>query len=265
MSTRDDANDDRVDPEIDVPNEAEPTETDPTQLESVLDDSDDGDDRDDDDLEAVDVRLGPNETPITTDSLQQDGEDAGAFDEAAFDPTVDQPDAPFIEPPPTTLPILDEDGNIPEFLDGVARGLELWEEAAAEVPGDPHFTPLPVQKPRKAMLLMDRGPSRPIVWLDREIMTPVLYEGEKPAEPPASSNQPDAFPQSDEVVDAQQQLGVSRAPLVVTVARAQHHFLAALDQRVPQWDARSRAIAQEVVDYERWSQRCQERAIYGDY
>jgi len=52
---------------------------------------------------------------------------------------------------------------------------------------------------------------------------------------------------------------------VVTLARAPQHFLAALDQRGAQLDARAGAIAQDKIDYERWSQRCQERAIHGDY
>ncbi len=225
---------------------------------------------DDDEPDALDVALGPRESVPDLPIQPGPGSSETTVSDAGNLP-VDVPtgsaDAAGEGTPASTLPLLTQDGNRPSDLDQILRGLELWEEAAAEVPGDPHFTPVPTNKPRADLLSIGRGPLRPLVWLDREPMTPVLYSPE--AEPdrhafesigtgPADDGQ-----SADQVGDAQQELGISRPPLVVTVARAPRHFLDALDQRAGQFEQCARSYADEAIQQDRWWQRCQERALYG--
>ena len=106
---------------------------------------------------------------------------------------------------PETLPLLDANGNTPTKFDDVLQSLRLWEEAAAEAGDDPLFTPQPTTKSRRELMLLDRGPGKPLVWLDHENKRPVLYAGDvdswifgdplpAPLDDPSSSDEADEQP-----------------------------------------------------------------------
>jgi len=167
---------------------------------------------------------------------------------------------------PTTLPLLDSNGNKPTNFDDVLQALRLWEEAVAEAGDDPLFTPQPTTKSRNELMLLDRGPDMPLVWLDHENKRPVLYPGDVDTWIPGDPTPPFSIsPPSEAPYEPAENVGLMRPELVVTMSRAEQHFLAALETRAARIDLRSRQIADERVAYERWSRAAQERAINGDW
>ena len=162
--------------------------------------------------------------------------------------------------PAETVPLLDASGNLPADFDTLLRALGQWEAAAADAPGDPRFTPKPTTKERNELLMLDRGPTVPVVWLERATMTPVRYAGEKDFWPP-----PFVAEQPSQRADRLPPSGLALPALTVTVRDPNKHFLDALDARRDPLLRLMTKIAQERVDYERWSQACEDRAINGDW
>ncbi len=135
------------------------------------------------DFDVVDVQLAPEAFAATSTSATDSrtiSNETGDFVNDDKSLSADPSPEP-LEPPPATLPVLDNDGNVPKFTNTLTAALKLWEEAAAEVPGDPLFTPQPTDKPREQLSVYRRSPWGKDVWFDRETMTPVLYD-----EPPAN-------------------------------------------------------------------------------
>ncbi len=260
MNTPDERNDEQQ-VELDALDPESPTETSVTDATERPGDAAE--------IDVVDVELGPGAIAPTASAAGDPTTEFVATDTPSSDAVemfsaIPEP----VEPASVaTLPILDEEGNYPATLDKVATGLELWEEAAAEVPGDPLFTPRPTTKPREDLLEIRREPWRLPVWLDRATMTPVLYE-EQPALPPLASQRTEASPTSSpsqDAAEAQRELGSSRTPLLVTISRAYKHYADALDERMPLFEARAREIARQEIEHEQWVQYCQDRAIFGPH
>lgn len=161
---------------------------------------------------------------------------------------------------PATLPLLDATGDMPTDLTAVQRSLELWDEAAAEAGDDPRFTPDPTTKSRKELLLFDRGPTHPPVWIDRATMTPVQYSGDVDSWIPGDPTPPfTVAPPSEPPYEPQGNPGVMRPELVVTMNQPDAHFLAALEKRATRIDRRVEQITDEKIAYERWVQFTEER------
>jgi len=220
------------------------------------------------DIDVVDVRLGPQAfaTPAPASHAGLEAAETSDASSPSEAPLVDPAREP-LEPPPSTLPVLDNDGNVPRFTNTLSAALKLWEEAAAEVPGDPHFTPQPTLKPREELSVYRRSPWGKDVWFDRETMTPVLYDEPQPLSLPPSkpvAGFPAANPAQD-AADAQRDLGTSRTPLIVTIARAYKHFFDAIDERAPLYHAHAREIAKQEIEHEQWVQYCRDRAILGPH
>ena len=175
------------------------------------------------DIDVVDVQLGPEAfaTPAPAGPAgiepAQTSEVSNESDMLSVDP-VPEP----LEPPPATLPVLDNDGNVPRFMDTLTAGLALWEEAAAEVPDDPHFTPQPTNEPREELSVYRRSPWGKDVWFDRETMTPVVYDEPQPFSLPPSKlveGFPTVANPAQDAADVHRELGTSRTPLIVTISR----------------------------------------------
>ena len=204
------------------------------------------------DIDVVDVQLGP-EAFATTAPAEPAGIEPAQTSDVSNESemlSVDQ-SSELSEPPPATLPVLDNDGNVPRFMNTLTAGLRLWEEAAAEVPGDPHFTPQPTNKPREELSVYRRSPWGKDVWFDRETMTPVLHDEPQPFSLPPSKpveGFPAAANPAQDAADAQRELGTSRTPLIVTLAQTYKHYLDALDERMPLFHAHAREIARQEIE-----------------
>ena len=189
---------------------------------------------------------------------------------AAPDVFADQAPADSAEPigtdlPADTVPLLDASGNTPADFDALYKALRQWEAAAADAPGDPRFTPKPTTKPRSDLLSIDRGPHVPLVWLDRATMTPVKFEGEKPARRPSTGcrTKPTSHGPRSPAISAG--AGRSRPKLDVTVHRTGQHFENAFEARSERWLRTMRDIADDRVSDERARQASEDRALWGDY
>ncbi len=138
------------------------------------------------DIDVVDVQLGPEAFATTAPAGPAGMEPAQASDAS------NESDMLSVDPVPShrnRRPLRcrsDNDGNVPRFMNTLTAGLRLWEEAAAEVPGDPHFTPQPTNKPREELSVYRRSPWGKDVWFDRETMTPVLHDEPQPFSLPPS-------------------------------------------------------------------------------
>jgi hypothetical protein len=214
----------------------------------------------DDAAETLDeIPLGLNEAEARALDSLFSGADAAA-DDLADQAPADSAEPISAESAAETVPLLDSSGNTPADLDVLFKALRQWEAAAADAPGDPRFTPKLTTKERNDLLMIDRGPTVPVVWLDRATMTPVKYAGEKDSWPaPFVAEQPS--PPPDRLPPA----GLALPVLTVTVRDANKHFFDALDARRDPLLRLMTKIAQEKVDEERWWQTCQDRAINGDW
>ena len=207
---------------------------------------------------------------------------ADGFD-APADESFDEPDAAAefegdfaaadTDAFPGTMPLFDSNGNLPADVDSIWQAVSQWEAAAAAAPDDPRFVKLPTAKPRNDLTMIDRGPSQPVVWIDRATMTPVLYAGE-PEEPQTADDLPASAFGSTRSVGSQRHddsgaqdlnVGMSRPVLLVTVDRAGQHFQKAFEARGERWLDMMQKIAQERIDYEKWWQAGEDRANGGDY
>ena len=158
-----------------------------------------------------------------------------------------------------TMPLFDSSGNLPADPDAIWQAVGPWEAAAAAAPGDPRFVKLSTSKPRNDLIMIDRGPSQPVVWIDRATMTPVLYAGEPEEMPPPYSEPP---PSEDA---AGSNPGLSPPAMTVKVRDVNKHFLDALDARRAHLLGLMEDVAQERIDYEKWCQAGEDRAMDGDW
>ncbi|MGD9724273.1 MAG: hypothetical protein AB7O59_23745 [Pirellulales bacterium] len=160
--------------------------------------------------------------------------------------------------PPATLPLFDESGNRPTDFGALMPALRRWEEAAGLVPGDPQFTPQSTDKPREALLQINRGPHEPVVWLDRETMTPVHYT------PP--DNSPWNLPLPESRVEPPRGKSKMRSPLVVKLDRSPEHFRDAFRASGERFVQMMKAISNEGIREYHYVQWTEERAAnYGRY
>ena len=144
--------------------------------------------------------------------------------------------------------------------------LAQWQEAAAAAqPDDPRFMLHPTSKTRQELLETGGAPWQPSMWVDRETMTPVEYQESQFGPPPAAeewSQRPKVHP-AHAAAEEQQRLGASRTPLILTRARADRHFIDAVDARAPYIEARMRELIKQEIEREQWRQYCLDRAILG--
>jgi len=208
----------------------------------------------------VETDFGPTNEPIAADEVP---DDVPEMTDAAPE-TADQADEPM------TLSVLDATGSVPKDYDVLLDALRHWEAMAQLTPDDPHFTPQPTTKARKELLLVDRGPTKPLVWLDRAAMRPVSYTGDVDTRMPGDP--PPALPRISREVfttrpggESTSNSNVFEAQLGVRLSRAEQHYLDALDAHGDRWQRLMNQIAEDHVNVERFRIAAEERAIDGDW
>jgi hypothetical protein len=163
--------------------------------------------------------------------------------------------------PPRTLPLLDEDGNLPADTDSLHRALRRWESVAADFPDDPHFVRKLTDKPRDELAMIDCGPLVPVVFLDRETMTPVVYK------PQVDSTSPWHVPPipEDGAREANHSAGPAPPMLFVTLDRAPEHYQKAFEAQGEKWLELMEAIVERGISGYARHQAALDRAIFGQF
>jgi hypothetical protein len=158
----------------------------------------------------------------------------------------------------STLPL---DGNLPADTDSLHRALRRWEAVAADFADDPHFVRNLTGKPRDELAMIDRGPLVPVVFLERETMTPVVYK------PQVDSTSPWHVPPIPEDGAGEADHGAGPAPpmLFVTLDRAPEHYQKAFEAQGEKWLDLMEAIVERGISGYARHQAALDRAIFGQF